>query len=92
MYKTRFRLLLLRAYFVSFVCFGGAGMLFGFRFPTSLFLIQLPWGSSSSKEMPTGNSQCTYSSNRCHCLPGELGDRGREQAASRAFCFYSHVS
>lgn len=28
-----------------------------FNFITSLFLMQLPWGSSSSKEMPAGNSQ-----------------------------------
>ena len=46
-----------------------------FNFLTSLFLIQLPWGSSSPKEMPTGNSQWTYCSSRHHSLPGKLKDR-----------------
>lgn len=50
------------------------------NFITSLFLIQLPWGSSGSKEMPTGNSQWTDCSSTRHSLPGKLKDRGREQA------------
>lgn len=42
-------------------------------------MFQLPWGSKSSKEMPTGNSQWTYSSSGHHSLPGKLMSREGEQ-------------